>query len=292
MLNKILVIISLILVFSCDENLEIDSKTNWEQELIGVGYFGESIDSLDYLFDYYPIDNNQPGKLKQIFKYKISISGDTVIFPNVLLYNFFSDEKTASEIREDSSAFLISQETPHYLFTKIKGHKVIPNTLYYDKQPNKYPEKLSYLSISGFDYFDSFKVEVSGKDSIKVWLKGGAYNPYLYEQYEKNKIDDLFISSYLNLVNNTRYDTTTFSLKEAIFCGSSLYETLVYNDSLFEYSTYFRRSPDGGILLNYLRSKVDSELHGLKTSVLDMKSPFELKRFMELPIAVKSTEYN
>jgi hypothetical protein len=283
-------IISLILLFSCQENLEIDSKTNWEKELIGVGYFGKRIDSLNYLFYYYPMENNQPGKLKEIFKHKIYISGDTVTFPNFLLRNFFSDEKTHAEIREDSSTFLISQVSPHYLFTKIRGHEVIPNTLYYEKYPNKYPEKFSYQFVSGFDYFDSFKVEISGKDSIKVWLKGGAYNPYIYEQYEKNEIDDLFISSYLNLINNKRYDTSSFSLKGAIFCGSSMYETLVYNDSLFEYTTYFRRLPDAGILLNYFRSKVDSELHGLKKHDLDLKSPFEPKRFKELPVAVENIE--
>lgn len=291
-MNKFCGIILFILLFSCQENKEKKHLHNWEKELIGVGYFGNNIDSLNELFVYYPKENNQPGKMKEIFKYNIFISGDTATFPNFLLYNFFRDEKKHTEIREDSSAFLISQNSSYYSFTKINGHEVIPKTLFYVKQPNKYPENFSYQFISGFGYFETFKVEISGKDSIKVWLKGSAHTPYLYEQYEKNNIDDLFISSYLNLVSNTRYDTTTFSLKNAVFCGTSLYETLVYNDSLFEFSTYFRRLPDGGILIDYFRSKVDNELHGLKTPFLDLICPFESKEFQGLPVAVENQKNN
>jgi hypothetical protein len=143
----------------------------------------------------------------------------------------------------------------------------------------------NYLLIN----WDSFKVEISGKDSIKVWLCGSPYNPYLFEQNVTDEVDKLFISSYLNMACDNRYDTTT--LNDVHFNGVLVDETLVYNDSLFLYSTYFRRFPNGGVLLNYFRSKIDKKIHGLKEFDLNNGSPFRTRKFRDLPIAVENLDF-
>lgn len=286
-----LIIMLALMLSSCEGHLAINPSTNWGKELIGVGYFGESTDSLIYLFDYYPKNNNQPGKLKELYKYSLTISGDTATFPNFLLYNFFREHEHHRKIADDSSTFLIRHAAPYYKFSKISGNDVIPNQLYFEKQPNEYPEKFNYLFVQGSGIFDSYKFEINGKDSLKVWFKGGAYNPYLYEQYMKSEVDDLYISSYLNLICNKRYDTSSIDINAII--GHSFYsETFIYNDSVFEFSTYFRRLPDAGLLISYFRSKVDAEIQSAKELDLDLKPPFEKKIFKGFPIAVENNRVN
>lgn len=288
MKNILLILTALVLLYSCSEDNELSSDTDWEKELIGVGYIGENPDSLYSLFSYYPCENNQPELLNNLFRYQPKINGDTIIFPNFVLYDLFRNMETDERISKDSSLFIISSYKRLYKFSKIDGHDFIPKTIYFNKYSNKYPKAFKYQAFSGFDRWDHFDIEINGKDSIKVWLKGSPYNPYLFEQKNKTKIDELFIGSYLNLVCENRYDTITFPLQGAIFCGTSIGETLVYNDSTFKYSTYFRRSPGGGILVNYFRSKLNNKVHSREEFELDMRSPIKHMEFNELPVAVEN----
>lgn len=292
MMKTIYISLILILALSCsDKNVDIQIN-DWGKELIGVGYIGENPDSLKELFSYYPQTHNQPGKLKEVFKHTAFISEDTLIIPNVLLYTLFRDIKLDKKITEDSSTFIINKTNSLYKFSKIKGHDFVPNIIYFDKLPNKYPDLFDYQYIDGFDYFGHYKIEIISKDSIKVWLKSATYFKYLYKQYEINEIDDLFISSYLNLSCLSRYDTINYNINNAIFCGSTLYETLVYNDSLFRYKTYFRKYPGAGMLVNYFRSKINADIDSLKDVNLDEKSPIDGKHFNSLPIAFKNRQTN
>ncbi|PHR31314.1 MAG: hypothetical protein COA38_08370 [Fluviicola sp.] len=280
------ILVALVLICSCSEDEEQTISTDWHTELIGVGYIGENPDSLNWPFSYYPCENNQPELLNHQYELQPVIIGDTIIFPNILLYNMFRDMEIDNRISKDSSKFLISTQKKLYKFSKIGGHNFIPKTFYYQKYPNDYPKSFMYQSVDGFDHWDNYQIEISGKDSIRVWLKGSPDNPYLFEQDSISDIDILFIGSYLNLICDNRYDTITFG--GAIFCGTTMDEVLVFNDSIFDYNTYFRRVPDGGILLNYFRSKIDKDVHSLKEFDFDMKSKFEIRKFKELPVAVEN----
>lgn len=276
------------ILYSCSEKEKQSCTTDWQIELIGVGYIGKNPDSLNVLFSYFPHSGNQPDQLKGHYKLYPKISGDTIIIQNNLLYNLFRNSDERNMISQNSSRFLIERDNNLYKFTKIKGHSSIPKVLYFKKYPNNYPKKFKYQVFDGMDAQDSYAIEINGKDSIKVWLKGSPYHPYIFEQYKKSEVDDLFIGSYLNLICDNRYDTTTF--KGVIFCGVIMDELLVYNDSIFNYSTYFRRIPDGGILLNYFRSKVDKEKHLLDEFDLNLDRPFKPRKFKKLPVAIENWE--
>lgn len=275
------------MIYSCESKIN-SIKKNWEKELIGVGYIGEKLDSLDIFFSYYPFENNQPELLNYQFRFNPTIKGDTIIFPNIVLLGLFENLKLNNRVFKDSSSFLISENKGFYKFTKINGHNIIPKVIFFKKYPNQYPKLFKYQAFNGFDKWGDFEVEINGLDSIKVWLNGSSFNPYLYEQDSKSEIDDRFISSYLNLVCENRYDTTT--LKGVSFNGVSNNEIFVFNDSVYHYSTYFSRYPNAGILLNYFRSKIDKKIHSLKGNNSEIKSSFKLKEFRDLPIAVQNWE--
>ncbi len=277
----------LLFLYSCEIKSNA-SKINWEKELIGVGYIGEKRDSLDILFSYYPFENNQPQLLNNLFRFYPTIKGDTIIFPNILLEDFFRKMKIDEHIFNESSSFLISKTEGLYKFSKIKGHKVIPNEIYYKKYPNQYPKHFKYQAYKGFDKWDNFEIEINGLDSIKVYLYGSSFNPYVYEQETKSSIDDLFIASYLNLVSENRYDTIT--LNGVCMNGFSTDEIFVFNDSVFRYSTYFSRYPNAEILLNYFRSKIDKSIHSLKSYKSETKRSLKIKEFQHLPVAIENWE--
>jgi len=290
-MKKLLYILFLlVLTVSCSEKNEHIKTVDWNTELVGVGYIGMEPNSLNVLFSYYPSENNQPELLNNLFKLRPKISGDTIIFPNLLLYDLFRNIEIDDRISNDTSIFKVSLFKGLYCFSKISGHDFIPERIYYKKYPNKYPKNFKYQSFSGFDRWDSFEFEINGKDSLKVWLKGSPYNPYLFQKEKKSVIDNLFIGSYLNFICDNRYDTTTYSLKGAVFCETSIGETLVYNDSVFRYSTYFNRINSGGILVNYFRSKLDKKIHSIKEFDLDIESPIKKRKFKHLPIAVENLE--
>lgn len=290
MKNLSFILVSIVLTVSCSQKIESGKIVDWKIELVGVGYIGEEPNALNILFSYYPCKNNQPELLNSLYKFHPKITGDTIFIPNILLNDLFPNREIDETILKDSSVFKISFIKGLYCFSKISGHDFIPGTIYYKKYPNKYPKNFKYQFFSGFDRWDSFEIEINGKDSLKVWLKGNPYNPYLFEQETKNEIDNLFIGSYLNLICENRYDTTTYALNGAIFCGTSIGETLVYNDSVFNYSTYFNRIHSGGILINYFRSKLDKKTHSLKEFELEIKSPIKKRKFKHLPIAVQNLE--
>lgn len=288
MKNVLLIIAAIVLLFSCSEKKEISCSTDWQVELTGVGYIGTHPDSLMALFSYYPYSNNQAyPHPKYRFQLYPKVSGDTITIPNSLLSEVFSNSNDDQAAPRDSSSFMIGQEGELFKFTKIAGDKIIPAFLYFKKYPTQYPKGSSYYLVEGTDNQGSFTIEVNGNDSLSVWLEGSPYGPYVYEQYKKSDIDDRFIGSYLNLVCDSRYDTITFG--GTIFCGVIVDELLVYNDSVFDYSTYFHRIPDGGgVLLNYFRSKVEKETHSLKKFDMLLDCPFEPKRFTNLPVAVEN----
>jgi hypothetical protein len=288
MRNLLHILFLLFLTVSCSEQNEHVKTIDWNTELVGVGYIGKEPNSLNVLFSYYPCENNQPELLNVLFKLHPKISGDTIIFPNLLLHALFRNMEIDNRISKDTSSFKISSNNELYKFTKISGHGFVPETIYFKKYPNEYPINFKYQSFNGFDRWDSFDIEINGKDSISIWLKGNPHNPYLFEQKIKTKIDELFIGSYLNLVCDNRYDTITYPLEEAIFCGSTIGETLVYNDSLFSYSTYFKRTPAGGILVNYFRSKLDKKVHSLEEFDFNINSPLKERKFKALPVAVEN----
>lgn len=274
------------LLCSCSENKKHSIATDWKMELIGVGYIGQSPDSLISLFSYYPCENNQPELLNHLFEFQPKIHNDSIIFPNLVLYDLFRDKNIDERILNDSSVFIISFNEGLYKFSKIDGQAIIPKTIYFKKYPNEYPKNFKYQAISGFDRWDNFDIEINGKDSIKVWLKGSPYNPYLFELKNKTKIDELFLGSYLNLVCENRYDTIT--LTGVHFNGVLTVEKLVYNDSVFNYSTYFGRHPDGGVLVNYFRSKLNRNIHSLDDFDMEMRSPIIMREFKEFPVAVEN----
>lgn len=278
----------LLLLCSCSRKEEKLSSIDWGTELIGVGYIGKTPDSLRILFSYFPHNYNQPEPLNKRYKVYPKISGDTITIQNIFLHDLFRNSEVENSVLNNFSRFLIREKGNLYKLTKLTGANVVPKVLYFKKYPNKFPEKFNYQMFDGMNALDSYAVEINGKDSIKVWLYGTPYHPYLYEQYTKNTIDDLFIGSYLNLICENRYDTTTIA--GTIFCGTIMNELLVYNDSIFEYNTYFRRFPDGGILLDYFRSKIDSKQHGLNEFNLDIKSPFKPKKYKNWPVAVENQE--
>lgn len=288
MKNLLHIIATIVLLCSCSEKEELLSPTDWQNELIGVGYLGDNPDSLSVLFSYFPHSGKQPDQLKGCYKLYPKISGDTITIQNSLLYDLFSNSDKINAISQDFSRFLIGREEKLYKFTKITGHRIIPDVLYLKKYPNNYPEKFKYQVFDGMDALDSYTIEINGKDSIKVWLKGSPYHPYIFEQYKKSEVDDLFIGSYLNLICDNRYDTMTF--EGVIFCGVIMDELLVYNDSIFDYSTYFRRIPDGGLLLDYFRSKIDKKAHSIDEFDLDQNCPFEPRKFNNIPVAIENWE--
>lgn len=259
MKTPLIILIALLLLSSCSEKEEQAIPTDWGTELIGVGYAGENPDSLCWVLSFYPCENNQPERLNHLYQNRPKISGDTIIIHNTFFYGMLRDMPRDENVSKGSSKFLISNFKGLYKFSKTSGHSIIPETFYYRKSPNEFPTSFSYQSITGFDIYDRFDVELMGSDSINVRLDGGAYDPYLYEQKKMSRVDKLFIGSYLNLMCKNRYDTS--SIMNLIICGASQNETLVYNDSLFRYETYFVRPPGSQILLNYLRSKIDAEKH-------------------------------
>ncbi len=269
---------------SCSErDVEIKSK-DWEKELIGVGFIGENPDSLVYPFSYYPQNHQQPGKLKEVFRLNSSISSDTISIPNTFLYNLLSEVKLDNRITGESSTFKITKFESLYLFSKIIGFDFIPEIIYFDKAPNIYPEFLDYTFITGFDLLGRYEIEISKQDDIKVWLSSGAYSKYIFEQYETDHVDKLFINSVLNLSTEKRYDTISNDL---FTCGVSFLETSVYNDSLFKYNLNFYRKPSAGILVGYFRSKINDTIHGKDEISTDIECPFDPKYFRNLPVAIK-----
>jgi hypothetical protein len=238
------------------------------------------------LFSYYPFENNQPELLNSQFSLCPEISGDTIVFSNLLLWNLFREMKMDSPILNESSSFLISRDKGLYKFSKITGNKIIPKVMFFKKYSNQYPKNFKYQAIKGFDKWDDFVLEINGKDSINVWLHGSPNNPYLYEQKTKNEMDNLFIASYLNFVCENRYDTIT--LNSVCLNSVSVDEILVYNDSVFLYNTYFYRYTDNGLLINYFRSKIDKKIHHLEKYNSEKKSPLYRKKFKDLPIAVEN----
>ena len=98
-MNKtIQILTALLLIYSCSEKNEQTSGTNWSMELIGLGYLGEHPDSLNTLFSFYQCDNNQPEFLKHQFQLQPHISADTIIFPNLLLYDLFRNMEIDNRI--------------------------------------------------------------------------------------------------------------------------------------------------------------------------------------------------
>lgn len=290
MIKTLHIFLIVTLFYSCSEVTKNYNSKNWNRELIGVGYIGLTPDSLKTLFSYYPCENNQPELLNHYFKYSSKISGDTITIPNLILHDFFHEIEIDNRISKGTSTFKIKSFEGLIQFSKINGHAFIPEKIYFKKYPNKYPNNFKYQFYSGYDRWDNFNIEINGNSSVKIWLKGNADNPYLFEQNNKSEIDDLFISSYLNLICHNRYDT--ISLKGVFIHGAETRETLIYNDSTFNYSTYFNRLPDGGLLVNYFRSKLDKRIHGLNEFNYDLKSSIKAKSFKELPIALESWENN
>ena len=116
------ILVALVLICSCSEDEEQTISTDWHTELIGVGYIGENPDSLNWPFSYYPCENNQPELLNHQYELQPVIIGDTIIFPNILLYNMFRDMEIDNRISKDSSKLkTFSLFKISALYIQVKG---------------------------------------------------------------------------------------------------------------------------------------------------------------------------
>lgn len=277
-------ILTLALTSCTDQKKE--PTINWEKELFGIGYMGVEKDSLETLFEYFQMHEKQPDRFRRAYEYWPDINGDTIIFPNIVLGSFLSEKEEYMNFRFDSSIFVMSYVDTLIQFDKVTGNVNVPSKLYLKKVSNQFPKEFQYQFVDGWDRIDHFEYEVVGENLFSVTLRGSPFEPYFFELNELDSADQLFINSYLNLVTENRYDTTDNRFNGVISCGVGVYEKMVYNDSVFEYSTYVQRRPNSRILLDYLRSKVDSTKHMIE--VYDMDYPkSKPKEFEHLPVAIE-----
>lgn len=288
MTKSVHILLLILITFSCTPKKK-ETGINWNKEIIGVGYAGWNKDSLTSLFFYFPCEGNQPERTQYEYKFWPTIKGDTILFPNRFLRNLLKEKIDATEnFIDDSTTFLISQEESLIQFNKISGSSKIPSKLYFKKYSNDFPDKFSYQYADGMNRYGNHEFEIIGENKFNAILKGSPFEPFYYRLNKLDSIDRLFVNSYLNLILPNRYDTIDFRNMGAIFCGVISDEKIVYNDSVFEYSTYFTRYPGSDILLHYLRSKVNMKEHGLKDfDSVDKTSLIKSKDFNDLPVAIE-----
>lgn len=223
---QLISIIGLLLLSSCKRNESLQSKIDWENELIGIGFAGIKPDSLHTVFEYYPCKKNQPDFLTLNYLYRTKISGDTISIPNFELNQLFWPQQYESK-PEEVSLFKINHENGLFVFTKISGKDYIPQKVYFQKSPCKFPTGLIYDFISGSNIWGGYKIELDNANALKVHLKIRDYGSgsYTLEQDQMTEVDKKFIYSYLNLSCKKRYDT--ISLRNTIICWTHTNDYLV-----------------------------------------------------------------
>lgn len=247
---------------------------------------GVEKDSLESLFSYFPIHNKQPKRVKRFYQFWPKINGDTIIFPNMSISSLIWQKEDFLKFKYDSSTFVMSHMDTLIQFEKVTGNVNVPSMIYLKKVSKEFPEKFQYQFVHGSDAADRYDIEIVGNKEFRISLRASIYGNYHLQLKELDSTDRLFINSYLNLVTENRYDTTDFSDEGTIFCGVRLDEKMVYNDSVFEYSTYVQRAPNARVLIDYFRSKVDSTKHIVKDFDLNEPSA-KPKEFEHLPVAIE-----
>ncbi|MDX1446752.1 hypothetical protein [Lishizhenia sp.] len=234
---------------SCSSPEKVNYR-NWEEVLMGYGKIGLSPESMTKTFYYFGnrvMDSTKYTEIKDSSSF--CFKGDRVTIPNLRLVQMIPQEwweKVKSDNNfnkdflevEDSTSFMIEEQSNQLLLRKLTGVAQIPSELYVKMNTKALPEDFMYLDYE--EYNKSYvHVQYGGMSESKVMIATDRFDlkaDSLIIQTKPilNHQDSLVVNSFLNLLIERRYQE---KLNVSVcYYPMELNITMVYKDSLFYFN--------------------------------------------------------